>query len=67
MGVKFLGWIVIVILGALLLCPAVALFGLSPLPGDFSLNYGDSRIFVPLGTAMIASGALTLLFFILRR
>lgn len=67
MRVKFLGWIVIVFLGALLLCPAIAQFGFSPLPGDFSLNLGESRFFVPLGTSMIASVALTLLFLIMRR
>jgi hypothetical protein len=67
MRVKFLGWTVIVFLGAVLLCPAVAQFGFSPLPGDFTLHYGDSRVFVPLGTSLIASGALTLLFLVMRR
>jgi hypothetical protein len=65
--VKYLGWAMIVLAGALLLCPAVALFGFDPLPGDFSLNFGQSHIFVPLGTSMIASVALTLLFLLLRR
>lgn len=64
---KYLGWAVIMLIGAVLLCPAVAQFGFSPLPGDFSLSLGDSHIFVPLGTSMIASVALTLLFLVMRR
>ena len=64
---KILGWAVIILLGAVILCPAVAFFGFDPLPGDFHLNFGDIHLYVPLGTSLIASGALTLLFLIMRR
>jgi hypothetical protein len=56
-----------VLLGALLLCPAVAFFGFDPLPGDFQVNYGDIHIYVPFGTSLIGSVALTLLFLVVRR
>jgi hypothetical protein len=64
---KILGWAVIILLGALLLSPAVAYLGLDPLPGDFHVNFGDTHLYIPLGTSLIASGALTLLFLIMRR
>ncbi|MGA9796376.1 MAG: DUF2905 family protein [Rhizomicrobium sp.] len=64
---KLLGWAVIILLGAVLLSPAVAYFDFSPLPGDFHLNFGDTHLYVPLGTSLIASVALTLLFLIMRR
>ncbi len=57
----------IILLGAVILCPAVALFGFDPLPGDFHVNFGDIHIYMPLGTSLIASGALTLLFLFVRR
>jgi Protein of unknown function (DUF2905) len=64
---RLLGWGLIVLIGALILSPAVAFFGFSPLPGDFHVNFGDIHIYLPLETSLIASGALTLLFFFLRR
>ena len=64
---KILGWATIILLGALLLSPAVAYFNFDPLPGDFHLNFGDTHLYIPFGTSLIASAALTLLFFILRR
>jgi hypothetical protein len=64
---RILGWAVIVLLGALLLCPAVAYFGFAPLPGDFHVSYGDIHMYIPFGTSLIASVALTLLFLIVRR
>jgi hypothetical protein len=64
---KLLGWALIVLLGALILCPAIAFFGFDPLPGDFHVNYGSIHYYIPLGTSLIASGALALLFLIMRR
>jgi hypothetical protein len=64
---RILGWALIVVLGGLLLSPAVAYFDLEPLPGDFHLTVGDMHLYIPLVTSMIPSGALTLLFLIMRR
>lgn len=64
---KILGWAIIVLLGGLLLSPAVAYFNFDPLPGDFHLNFGDTHLYIPLGTSLIVSAALTLLFLIMRR
>lgn len=62
-----LGWAVIVVLGALLLCPAVAYLDLTPLPGDIHVHYDDTQIYLPLASSLIGSVVLTLLFLIIRK
>jgi hypothetical protein len=63
----FLGWVVIMLLGALVLCPAVAYLDLTPLPGDIHIHYGDMEFYVPLASSLVASVVLTLLFWIIRK
>jgi Protein of unknown function (DUF2905) len=66
--VNILGWAVIILLGALVLCPAVAYFDFLPaIPGDIHFNMGNGQIFLPLGSSLVASVFLTLLFWLLRR
>jgi hypothetical protein len=64
---KWLIWAGLMLVGALILSPAVALLGLDPLPGDFKFTIGQTHIYLPLATSLIASVSLTLLFFFLRR
>jgi hypothetical protein len=65
---KALGWIAIILIGAIVLAPAIGMIGLDPLlPGDFTLHVGNAHIYLPLGTAFAVSGSLTLLFLIMRR
>ena len=64
---RYLGWVLLMLAGAVILSPVVAMLGLDPLPGDFHMHFGETNLYVPLGTSLIASVALTLLFFTLRR
>ena len=57
----------IVFLGALVLLPVVAFFGIDPLPGDMTLNLQNHRIFLPFTQSLIASVVLALLFSFFRR
>lgn len=60
-------WIALILVGAVILCPAVAYMGLDPLPGDFTFTWGQTQIYMPFATSLIVSVSLTLLFLILRR
>ena len=57
--------------GVLLVVGLVMMFGaklgLGHLPGDFVFRRGNVTIFVPLGTSILISAILTLLFWLLRR
>ncbi len=64
---RMLGWAVIILLGALVLSPAVASFDFARLPGDRMLSSGETRFYAPFTSSLIASVVLTLLFWALRR
>jgi hypothetical protein len=64
---RMLGWAVIILLGALVLSPAVAYFDFARLPGDMMLSFGETRFYAPFTSSLIASVVLTLLFWLLRR
>jgi hypothetical protein len=65
---KALGWIAIIIAGAIILSPAIGMIGLQPLlPADFTLRLGATHIYLPLGTSLAVSVSLTLLFLFMRR
>jgi len=65
---KALGWIAIILIGAIVLAPAIGMIGLDPLlPGDFTLRLGSTHIYMPLGTSLAVSVSLTLLFLFMRR
>jgi len=59
------GWLVlvgIVVLGALVLSPAIAYLEITPLPGDITFNWQNHHIFLPFTQSLIASVVLALLF-----
>ena len=60
-------WIAMVLIGALILCPAIAMLDLDPLPGDFSFTWGQTQIYMPFVSSLIVSVSLTLLFLLFRR
>jgi DUF2905 family protein len=64
---RILGWTVIILLGALILSPAVAYFDFAPLPGDIHVNYDNMHFYLPFTSSLIASVVLSLLFWLLRR
>jgi hypothetical protein len=52
----------ILLLGAMVLSPAIAVLGLDPIPGDLALGLGHSRLAVPVTYSLCASMGLTLLY-----
>jgi hypothetical protein len=52
----------IVLLGALVLSPVIALLEIDPLPGDLRFSWESHQIFLPLTQSAIASVSLGLLF-----
>ena len=63
-SVVFLG---IILVGAVVLSPLVAMLDITPLPGDIRFNWGNQPIFLPFTQSAIASLALALLFQLARR
>ena len=57
----------IILLGAVVLAPLVAMLDISPLPGDIRFNWGNQPIFLPFTQSAIASVGLALLFQLARR
>jgi hypothetical protein len=57
----------IILLGAVVLAPLVAMLDIAPLPGDIHFNWGNQPIFLPFTQSAIASVALALLFQLARR
>ena len=57
----------ILIVGAVVLAPAISYIGLDPLPGDFTINLGDLHLAVPVTYSLCASMALGLLYYVLKR
>jgi len=63
-SVVFLG---IILIGAVVLAPLVAMLDITPLPGDIRFNWGNQPVFLPFTQSAIASLALALLFQLARR
>jgi hypothetical protein len=57
----------ILIFGALVLSPAIAMLELDPLPGDIAFQMGDSHIIIPVAYSLCASAGLALLTYFLKR
>ena len=57
----------ILIVGAVVLVPAISYIGLDPLPGDFTINQGDFHLAVPVTYSLCASLTLGLLYYVLKR
>jgi len=64
---KLGGLLLILVLGAAVLCPVIMAFEPAPLPGDFVLAWNSREIPVPLVWSLCASAALTLLYSLYRR
>lgn len=57
--------LVLVVLG--LLWPVIAKFGLGRLPGDIVIERENFRLYLPLGTSVLISAALSLILWIINR
>jgi hypothetical protein len=57
----------ILIVGAVVLAPAIGYIGLDPLPGDFTINQGDLHLAVPVTYSLCASMTLGLFYYFLKR
>jgi hypothetical protein len=64
---RILGWLVIILLGAVVLSPVVSYFDFASLPGDIHMTLGDTHFYAPFTSSLVASVVLTLLFWVLRR
>ena len=53
----------ILVVGALILSPAVAYLGLDPLPGDIAFHLGDWHINIPVAYSLCASTGLAVLYY----
>lgn len=52
----------ILLLGAMVLSPVIAVLGLDPVPGDVALGLGHSHLAVPVTYSLCASMGLALLY-----
>jgi Protein of unknown function (DUF2905) len=59
--------IAILILGAVVLAPAISYIGLDPLPGDFTINHDNLHFAVPVTYSLCASLGLGLLYYLMKR
>jgi hypothetical protein len=57
----------ILLLGALVLSPAVAAIGLEHMPGDIAFKLGDAQVAIPVAYSLCASVGLALLYKVLKR
>jgi hypothetical protein len=57
----------ILVFGALVLSPVVALLELDPVPGDFAFSARDMHIHVPVLYSLCASGGLALFTYLMKR
>lgn len=64
---QYLGWAIIILLGAAVFMPVMAYFDFAPLPGDIHMVVGDYHFYAPFASSLAASVVLTLLFWIMRR
>jgi hypothetical protein len=59
--------LLIVVAGAVILCPVIMAFEPDPLPGDFAFIWNNKHFAVPVLWSLCASGVLALLYSIVRR
>ena len=64
---RFIAIAGVVLLAAGLLLMSGAEIGLGHLPGDFVFRRGNMTIFIPLGTSLLLSALITLVFWLFRR
>jgi hypothetical protein len=56
----------ILVLGAMILSPVVAVFNFDPLPGDFRFHWGNAVVAIPVIYSLCASAGLALLYKIVK-
>ena len=59
--------LLILLLGAVLLVPAIMMFDPEPMTGDFTVTLNNQHLNVPVLWSLCASGALALLYAILKQ
>jgi hypothetical protein len=64
---QFLLIVAILVVGAVVLVPAVAYLGLDPVPGDFTIDQGNWHFAVPVTYSLCASMGLGLLYYFMKR
>jgi hypothetical protein len=57
----------VLILGAMVLSPAVAYLGLERMPGDIAFDIGKNHILIPVAYSLCASGGLALFYYFMKR
>jgi hypothetical protein len=57
----------ILFVSSLALLPAVSMLGLTPLPGDITVQADAFHLYMPFTSSFIAASAFTLLYFFLKR
>ena len=57
---------VILILGAVVLSPVMAYLGLDPMPGDIAFRHTGLNVTIPVAYSLCASGAMGLLYYLLK-
>lgn len=65
--VKLGAYLMILLLGAAILAPAIMALELDAMPGDFMLTWDSQHYNIPVVWSLCASGALTLLYSLYRR
>ena len=56
----------VLVLGAMVLSPAIAAFGFDPMPGDINFHWGTAAIAIPVIYSLCASAGLALLYKIMK-
>jgi hypothetical protein len=64
---KLGGFLLILLIGAVILAPVVMALDLDPMPGDFMLSWNHTTYHVSVLWSLCASGALALLYLLYRR
>ncbi|HWA70174.1 MAG TPA: hypothetical protein VG821_10125 [Rhizomicrobium sp.] len=64
---RLLPLLLILVLGAVILCPIIIAFEPAPMPGDFTLVWSNQHIGVPVTWSLCASAGLALLYLFYRR
>jgi hypothetical protein len=64
---KLGGFLLILLIGAVILAPIMMALELDPMPGDFVLSWNHHTYQVPVLWSLCASGALALLYSLYRR
>jgi Protein of unknown function (DUF2905) len=65
--IRLLLVILILLMGAAVLAPAISFFNPEPLPGDFIFSWASTRFVVPVLYSLCASVALALLYLVMKR